>query len=149
MVIRVATVDDIDTILDMGERFIAFGPHGKHVNADREQLRAGVTAFLQVGVMFLAERDGKVCGMLACAATPMWFAPHVIVAHELAWWVDEDARGSSAALRLVAAYEAWGRAIGAHVIAMSQLVAVNGEQVGRMLRKLGYEPSEMTYVKGA
>ena len=149
MLIRVATADDLDTILDMGERFIAFGPHGKHVNADRDQLRAGVSAFMQGGVIFLAESGGKVCGMLACAASPMWFAPHILVAHELAWWVDEEARGSSAAVRLVMAYQAWAREIGAQVIAMSQLVAVNGEQVGRMLTKLGYEPSEMTYIKGA
>lgn len=149
MLIRVATADDIDTILDMGERFIAFGPHGKHVNADREQLRAGVSAFMQAGIFFLAESNGKVCGMLACALMPMWFAPNVLVAHELAWWVDEEARGSSAAMRLVMAYQAWAREVGAHVVTMSQLVAVNGEQVGRMLTKLGYEPSEMTYVKGA
>jgi hypothetical protein len=51
-------------------------------------------------------------------------------------------------MRLVMAYQAWAREVGAHVVTMSQLVAVNGEQVGRMLRKLGYEPSEMTYVKG-
>ena len=44
--------------------------------------------------------------------------------------------------------EEWAHEQGAHIVAMSQLVAENGEQVGRMLRKLGYEPSEMTYVKG-
>lgn len=149
MLIRVATADDLDTILDMGERFIAFGPHGKYVNADRAQLRAGVAAFMQAGVILLAQSDGRTVGMLACAVSPMWFAPHVLVAHELAWWVDEEARGSSAAMRLVMAYQAWAREVGAHVVTMSQLVAVNGEQVGRMLTKLGYEPSEMTYVKGA
>ena len=53
MSIRRATVDDLDAIVDMGQRFIAFGPHGKYVTADREQLRAGVAAFLQVGAWFL------------------------------------------------------------------------------------------------
>ena len=148
MSIRRATVDDLDAIVDMGQRFIAFGPLGKYVTADREQLRAGVAAFLQVGAWFLAEINGRTVGMLACAVAPMWFAPHILVAHELAWWVDEEARGSSAAIRLVRAYEEWAHEQGAHVVAMSQLVAENGEQVGRMLRKLGYEPSEMTYVKG-
>lgn len=148
MNIRPATSEDLEAILDMGERFIAFGPHGKYVNADRAQLRAGVAAFMQAGVILLAESDGRTVGMLACAVSPMWFAPHVLVAHELAWWVDEETRGSSAAVRLVHAFHEFAHANGAHVIAMSQLVAENGEQVGRMLRKLGYEPSEMTYVKG-
>ena len=148
MNIRQATEDDVEAIVDMGLRFIAFGPHGKFAAVDRDQLRAGVVGFLGHGIFFLAESGGRTVGMLACALSPMWFAPQVIVAHELAWWVDEEARGSSAAVRLIRAFHDWAHANGANVLAMSQLIAENGEQVGRMLRKLGYEPSEMTYVKG-
>ena len=149
MVIRVATVNDIDTLCEMGSRFLAFAPHGKHVNTTAEDYRSGCEAFMRFGTVFIAERDGKACAMLACAIMPVWFAPSILMAHELAWWVDEDARGSSAAVRLVRAFEEFARESGARIIAMSQLHAVNGEQVGRMLTKLGYEPSEMTYIKGA
>lgn len=149
MNIRTATIEDLDAIVDMGQRFLRFAPHGTMIHATREDIRAGVAQFLGVGTIFLAEHDGVPCAMLACALVPVWFAPSVVMAHELAWWVDEDARGSTAAIRLVLAFEDYARRCNAQVVTMSQLHAGNGEQVGRMLRKMGYEASETTFVKGA
>lgn len=148
MPVRPATHEDIDAIVDMGQRFLEFAPHGAMIDATREEIRAGVAQFLEVGTIFLAERNGVPCAMLACVLVPVWFAPNVLMAHELAWWVEEDARGSTAAVRLVHAFEEHARRFNAQVLTMSQLHAGNGEQVGRMLQKLGYAPSETTFVKG-
>lgn len=146
-IIRTATHDDIEAVAAMGRRFLQFAPQAKHLPLTDDQVAERSRWLVESAQVFLAEMNGRVVGMLACILIPAWLAPHATMAHELAWWVDEEARGSSASIRLVDAYETWARSNGATVIAMSDL-EVN-DRVGRMLTKFGYEKAERTYIKGA
>lgn len=146
-IIRTATHHDIEAVAAMGRRFLQFAPQAKHTPLTDEQVVERSRWLIESARVFLAETNGRVVGMLACIIVPTWIAPQVTMAHELAWWVDEDARGSSAAIRLVNAYEQYARDNGAVVISMSDL-EVN-DRVGRMLTKFGYEKAERTYIKGA
>ncbi len=145
--IRRAGLDDVDTVCDMGERFLAMHPHARLVGAKREDARRGIEAIMGVGAIFLAEIEGRICGMLLCGVAPMWFAPSLLMAHELGWWVNEEARHTSAALRLIKAYEGFAAECGVRACVMSRIHTLGEDRVGPLLERMGYEESESQFVK--
>src|SRR5688572_32090956 len=62
------------------------------------------------------------------------------VAVELAWWVDEDKRGSRDSLLLFKAYEDWALRVGAKIKQMAMLDDVTN--LAAFYEKQGYRPAE-------
>jgi hypothetical protein len=67
------------------------------------------------------------------------------VATELAWWVDEDKRGSRDSLLLFKAYEDWALRVGAKIKQMAMLDDVTN--LAAFYEKQGYRPAERSYIK--
>jgi hypothetical protein len=67
------------------------------------------------------------------------------VAAELAWWVDEDKRGSRDSLLLFKAYEDWALRVGAKIKQMAMLDDVTN--LAAFYEKQGYRPAERSYIK--
>ena len=67
------------------------------------------------------------------------------VAMELAWWVDEDKRGSRDSLLLFKAYEDWALRVGAKIKQMAMLDDVTN--LAAFYEKQGYRPAERSYIK--
>lgn len=151
MSIRRATVDDADALTRMAMEFIAYTPHGELIDIDCNALRRSVVSMIDSKVVacFVAELDGELVAMLVGAMMPLWFAPGIPMATELAWWVDVRARGTTMSVRLVREYERWARENGARFITMSSLELDNGPNVGSMLARMGYSPAETTHIKEA
>lgn len=145
--IRLATPSDIPVVVDMAKRFISFAPHGKMANATTESLEQAAVTIIEHGAIFLAEVNGQIAGMLWAFITPIWFAQHTPCATELAWWVEEEHRGGIAAIRLVRAFEEWAKAQGASMATMCDMVVEGQPPVGDIIMRLGYVPSERTFVK--
>lgn len=147
--IRVATANDVPALMRMARSFIAYSRHGAMIDIADSELEAQTRAILAQPNMsvFVAELDGEVVAMLIGALTSLWFAPSKTMAAELAWWVDERARMSPIAIKLVRMYEGWASANGAQFITMSSLAMNSGPDVGRMLERLGYAKAEMTHIK--
>lgn len=145
MSVRLATHEDAGEVLRMARAFLRHAPQGAHVPATDEDIRTAIAWAIDHAAIFLGERDGRVCAMLCARITPLFFAPVIRIANELAWWVDEDARGGMLAVRLVRAYEAWAVANGASTITMSSIEA--GQDVGRLLTRLGYTCVERSYIR--
>ena len=148
-IIRKATIDDLDQIVEMANRFIAFAPHGSLIKHTTDEITHTVCLFLKSGVVFVIDVDGKAVGILAAMMTSVWYSPSTKVAHEMMWWVNEEHRGTIASIKLIRTYENWAREQGAQIIAMCDLVIEGHEPVGTTLNRLGYEMSERTYIKGA
>jgi len=148
-IIRKATIDDLDQIVEMANRFIAFAPHGSLITHTTDDIVNTVRLFLESGIIFVIDVDGKAVGILAAMMTSVWYSPLTKVAHEMMWWVNEEHRGTIASIKLIKAYEKWAREQGAQIIAMCDLVIEGHEPVGTTLNRLGYEMSERTYIKGA
>lgn len=146
--IRRATTDDVDALMRMGHNFIAYGKHDS-MSIDGWELASQIMAVLQSPnmVVFVGEMNGRVEGMIVGAITSLWFAPSRRMAVELAWWVEEPARMSPMAIRLVRAYEQWATDSGAQFIAMSSLESKSGPDVASMLARLGYAKAETTHIK--
>jgi GNAT superfamily N-acetyltransferase len=149
MTIRLATADDIDALKRMAMHFIAYGEHGKMIDISEEQLEIQISSLLEVPTIaiFVAEIDTRVVGMIVGALSSPWFAPHVPMSTELAWWVEPEARGTTVALRLIRMYEGWAHANGAQISTMSALEMDNGTRVGNMLKRIGYAKAETSFIK--
>lgn len=145
--IREATLEDIDAVIAMSKRFIAFSPHAGMVHATDEQLRSTFGMLMSSGKIFLAEVGEDIVGMLLGVIAPTWFAPDTPIATELAWWVDEHHRKGTAAIRLVQAFEEWAKASGAAIACMCEMVVDGQPPVGDMIQRMGYIPSERAFIK--
>ena len=60
--------------------------------------------FYGAGFIFIAEKNDVCIGMLIAAYIPNLWNPKAIQCSEIAYWVEPEYRGSSAAYRLIAAY---------------------------------------------
>lgn len=145
--IRNATEADVDTIVKMARHFIAFAPHAGIAEYSDEDLANAARACMEHGVLLVAEQDDAVVGMLFGVVSGLWFAPRTLWASELAWWVEPAARGGTAGIRLITAFQDWAREQGAKVVAMSSLHLDHDNRVSSVLQRMGFEQSEHTYIK--
>jgi len=144
MIVRLATESDLPAILDMGAKFHAFS--GESVPYCRQSAESSARSIMVMGFVLVAEDGGKLVGMLGVLVAPLFFNFAHTMAQELMWWVDEDERGSGAALRLIRAAEAEAKTRGACRIHMLRLAA-SPEHVDRLYDRLGYRTGEVAHVK--
>lgn len=110
MNVREATPVDVPHILDMLRRYRDCAPlpflheadDAEHITKQLAEIMAGR------GVCFVAQSDGVV-GMLIAQIVPSLWSPKHLVMYELAYWVNPEARGSSAGYRLLKAYANYGQ----------------------------------------
>jgi GNAT superfamily N-acetyltransferase len=90
----------------------------------------------------VADEAGALYGMLGASVTthPMTGER---TATELCWFIRPEARGGSAAWRLLTQYETWARQCGAVRVQMSAPAGLSGAAY----QHRGYQPREMTYDK--
>ncbi len=60
------------------------------------------------GIVFVAERDSKLVGMLIAIIVPNVWDPQVLALQELAYWVDPEHRMSTAGYKLLKRYKEYG-----------------------------------------
>src|SRR5262245_15854148 len=94
MKIRVATLDDVPIMLEMGRRFFDQSRYRRFLNLDPQTQTQLVMGLVQqaTGNIFLAEDTGQVVGMLGISLTPNVFDGS-LTAMELFWWVEPHCRG--------------------------------------------------------
>ena len=104
--IRQANKFDIDAIVKLLKQYRQDAPLDVLRYADDEEyIRKLLTELLAgMGVIFLAEKDHVVIGMLIAAIIPNIWNPKAKQCTEVAYWVDPEFRGGSAAYRLISAY---------------------------------------------
>jgi GNAT superfamily N-acetyltransferase len=146
-IIRHATEQDIDALTAMAREFLAYSAYGTMIAPSDDDIRAGLRAVLTAGVVFVAEVGERIVGAVVGVVAPMWFAPSVTAAVELAWWVDPAHRMTRIPFRLMHALEAWGKERGAQLMCMSELVIEGTTPVAKMLGRMGYVNTERTHVR--
>lgn len=144
MIVRLATESDLPAILDMGAKFHAFS--GESVPYCRQSAESSARSIMVMGFVLVAEDGGKLVGMLGVLVAPLFFNFAHTMAQELMWWVDEDERGSGAALRLIRAAEHEARNRGVSRLNMAHL-ANSPPHVSAIYARLGYTPRESMFCK--
>lgn len=146
--IRKATLDDLDKLAAMGKEFLDFGPYAAEFGADDMQQALKNIISSDFGRVFVYEVKGQIYGGLIAVLLSPWFSRSITVAAELAWWVDPAMRGSPAAVRLMAAFEAWAADNHANYVVVSDMISRKGEwAAAQLVDRLGYKVSERTHVK--
>lgn len=138
--IRRATLDDLEQLLDIAEKFVQ---HYGHFNFDAPTVLALLVNLIQNQYVLVAEEGGRVFGTVGAMVVPNMWNKNDILFQEMFWWVDEDYRNGSAGIRLLLAMHKLAP-IGAKKI-LSVLPNTNFKD--KTLAKLGYKLTEMAYAK--
>lgn len=133
---RFATAADEERILEMSRAFFAASPY-RSVQFNDESVRVLIRELMATGCIILSEH-----GFIAGALTPLFFAPHVLVATEIAWWAPDEG-----GLYLREAFEQWGKDNGASAVEMSTLNDESASRLANNLTRNGYSPLEVHYLK--
>lgn len=147
--VRDATLDDLPRLVEMGERFFQFSEFARTVSYDPDSVTHLLERLMVAadGMVLVAERDSQVVGALVATLAPLWFNSEVLVATELAWWVEPGERKGSTGLRMYWHMQDWAIERGATLVAMSDLV-INGQAPAEQLYdRLGLRMVERSHVK--
>ena len=132
---RVATHDDVERIIDMGERFVR-EKYAGHIGVSREASAATLAMMIESPNMLLLVEEHGVIGVILFKHP---FSGE-LVASETFWWVDPEHRG--AGIRLMREAERWARERGAVKMQMGEPA---GSAMARFYERVGYAPIESTY----
>jgi GNAT superfamily N-acetyltransferase len=139
MRIRVATLDDLPRILELGELLHKESPRWSRLSFNRAKA-AHFIAHLVLepeGAVFLAEQDGLVVGGIAGMATQHWSSDDV-VAQEVSLFMAPEARGSMVAVRLICALQAWAGMRGAKWLQAGTSTGLDPERTAGLYERLGF-----------
>jgi len=131
----------------MGESFLRFSPFNKFVPFDAKAAKEAIASLLEHGAVLVATNENEVIGALVGMVSSMWFNPDLRIATELGWWVKDEHRGGSAGIKLLRAFEDFGRRNGASMCALSDLVIDGDAPAGPLFKKLGYVIVERSHLK--
>lgn len=146
--IRLATTADVPHLVLMGGQFFAQTGFTKSgLRCDPFHLHAWLEDAVQATdkVIFVAQQDGALQGVIGAQFAMAYFSPQII-AHELFWWMNPQARKGSAAVRLLRALEEHAKAYGAIGVSMVD-IALMQSNAPALYERLGYEMSERTWFK--
>lgn len=149
MIVRRAEIDDLPEYIRLGRRFHAASPVSTAIPFDPQGFGIFYLNSLHnpnVG-LWLAEQDGKVLGVAGVMLYPMYFSPSNLVAQELWWWLEPEARGTGAGGKMHEMIEAWALENGASALFMIALEDDNSSKMESLYVRKGYKPMERTFIK--
>ena len=147
--IRQANKFDIPFIIEMLKHYRDNAPlEVLRAANDEEYIEKLLSELLAgLGFIFLAEKDNKIIGMLIAGMIPNLWNPKVKQCSEIAYWVEPEHRGGTAAYRLIKSYinecESMMRSGKIHMYTMSKMI--NSPDL--KYEKFGLSKLEETWVK--
>lgn len=148
--IRAATYDDIDRLVEMGKVFFEYTGYSKHGLRYDPQCAAQTMAML-VGspahVFLVAEVDGKVEGSAAAVAAPWHLDFRQVVYTEVWWWMNPEKRKTGVAREMLQEMEKGVTDRGGAVLQMAAINNMFVEQLGNFYEKNGYDKADSYWKK--
>jgi GNAT superfamily N-acetyltransferase len=147
--IRMATVNDIPSLLAMGRSFFDASGYSSITSFDKESAKETFEGLISnpLAVIFVKEVAGEVVGTIAGILCPFFFNLDHLHGQEFFWWVDPDHRGN-AGRELRERLEEWASERNAKSFAVAALCALNADSVSKIYARAGYAPSDITFIKG-
>ena len=141
MTARLATEHDLLECLRMGRDFAK----AAKFEADDVSMVETLKDLIKGQSLFVVGHPSH--GMAGVIVYPNYFNRSRLVAQEMFWWVDPEARGLGAGRELLTTIEAWAKDRGADALTMIALDDVDGERVAQMYKAAGYKPLERNFLK--
>lgn len=146
--VRQAEPDDLDDLIRMARAFHAASCYAATVQMDPRSFAETVAGMATGGgVVLVAERFGKACGMAAAITYPHWFNKDHLSGQEVFWWVDPEARGTRAGFMLMKGLEQWAREAGCKTFHMASTANLAPEKLAKVYERMGYRPQDIYYTK--
>lgn len=144
--IRAADPADLPALCRMLAAFdaaagVAVDRPGAGFCADHAGRRVAALMAHRLGLVLVLDLGAGPVGLLLAQAGETLFRP-ALWADEIALWIDPAARGAWGP-RLVAAYEAWARDLGARLVGLSALEP----RAARLYARRGYRPADLKFAK--
>jgi N-acetylglutamate synthase-like GNAT family acetyltransferase len=150
MKIRHANKFDFPEIVAMLHRFKLAGPTDLSNEFKNEEYIAKLYASILAGrgLILVAEKDNALAGMIIGMIDPILWDPDTLIMREIAYWVDEQYRGSTAGYRLLAQYvkEADEMVENNRITAYSMVKTVNSPDL--KFEKFGFKKAEEIWIAG-
>lgn len=145
--IRLATVDDIASVLVLLEKFWRDTGTQVYGTFDGPGAAAIVAKLIELdeGAIFLSESGQSGAGFFV---SPSLWSPSRLHAQEVFWWVHPEERGGGLGKTLRVAGEDWAREYGANAMTMVALANERQSKMHSIYSKAGYQKTETHYVKG-
>lgn len=142
--IRKGQAADVGAIVEMVGHFINQTQYAQFLRFMPAAVTELAERVLELGVVFVAEEDGRPVGMI-CGFAMVDPVSRQKMLDELVWWVEPTSRGSrTVGPRLLRAFENYARQKG---IVLCKMIAPVGSGVGTFYERLGYSPVETSYIK--
>ncbi len=148
--IRPASFLDIPEILNLGSRYVeeevkAVAHHS--ASWDAEQSAHNLCASLSREDLFLwvAVDEGQIVGFLWAGHHELAPWTPVRVASDILFYIIPEKRGTLLGMRLIKALKQWAGENKCSEVRLSIASGINEERVGRMYKRLGFEPFGTVY----
>ena len=149
MYVRRARREDKKAFVRQAEAFFDVSPMSTRVNFDKhgfakfydQKLESDTVAF------WVVELDGKVVGICGAMIFPLYFSPETMTAQELFWWIEPEARGTTANKQMMFEMQSWAEQAGASQFFMIALENDRSKAMERVYNRNGFTPIERTFTK--
>ncbi len=142
--IRLATLDDTNSLYYMALRF---ANQVSSDTIDNDKVYRRVLWYLEnpedTVVLLLCKNEAPI-GMIAGVKTEALFSAGTTAVEQM-WWVEPEYRGSKWGLYLPKLFEEWARRKGCSSCILAGLE--KSTAVSKLYIKMGYEPTEYSYLK--
>lgn len=152
--IRDAVEDDIPALLAMARDLHAESPRYARLSFSVAKVEALIRSLLSstlasapIGGVFVAEKAGKIVGMLGAYVHAPYFSEDKIASDYTLYIVPEQRRRGRAAIGLVRAMEKWAWDNGAVDIVPGTSTMIDAESTAHFYEKLGYAKYGYTFIK--
>jgi GNAT superfamily N-acetyltransferase len=98
-------------------------------------------------ITLMAEVDGKIAGAISGQVSPWRGDFTQLLLQEIAWWVDDECRGSGVGKALVEEFSRIGKEHGATHLTIGAVPTKNGEGLIEYYRKKGYTEIGVHFIK--
>lgn len=136
--IRSATIDDLPTLLALGEAMHAESPRFAKMAFSAARLEETLRALILLprGFVVVAEIGGEIVGGMVAVCMTHW-ASEDLLATDLALFVRREHRGGLTAARLVRRYAGWAMGEGAKLIQLGVTTGVATDETAAMYEAIG------------
>lgn len=102
---------------------------------------------LDCELLFVAEKDGLLVGIIAACITPLMGNNDYNLAAELVWYVDPKHRTGRTGMMLKNVMEIAAKEKGCHFMSMMYMKSSMPETIKSIYEKSDYQPAEQTYLR--
>lgn len=143
--IRPATHDDIERLVELGEQMHAESRFAK-LSFDHDKVRNLFAHLIESpdGLLIVADVDGLIIGGFAGYVVEHYFAL-TKVASDFGLFVAPEHRGGMTAPRLMRAYVEWAKEQGAVMVQAGITTGVHVNETARLYQKLGFKQAGLLF----